>query len=362
MVLPISGPFRTYISLKGPPTSLGYKPTWLEITRYSSRQRKPYNLPLAFSLDSRRVTSFYDSDPSTYKSTSDVWYGMTQAQVDNTYNRAYAKFIDKINDTADMGTNLAEHEQAKKMITSRLIQLARFSNALRRFRFGDAANALGISRSKLSQLSLRKAAKSFGNNWLEFHFGWSPLIGDIWTGMNIVTSGLPPFNVKARHSSDEVVNEVLFNSQTHKYFRGTKYHEGWELRAQVEVDNPNLWLAGRLGLVNPASLAWELVPFSFVADWFVNVGDVIRSYTDTIGLRLLYPSRTEFRQVQHTETELMMPPQYASYRARGFSSEYISVGRSTSIPGPTLRVRPVKALSWVRGLTAASLLVQSLKG
>lgn len=47
-------------------------------------------------------------------------------------------------------------------------------------------------------------------------------------------------------------------------------------RAQFDVSHIGSSLS-RLGLTNPALLAWELVPFSFVADWFVNIGDCLQS-------------------------------------------------------------------------------------
>ena len=53
------------------------------------------------------------------------------------------------------------------------------------------------------------------------------------------------------------------------------------------ITNPNLLLANRLGLVNPLSVAWELVPFSFVVDWFSGVGNVLDGYTDLLGLSVV---------------------------------------------------------------------------
>jgi hypothetical protein len=46
------------------------------------------------------------------------------------------------------------------------------------------------------------------------------------------------------------------------------------------------------------SLPWELVPYSFVADWFVNVGDYIRALTPVPGLKLLDDSLTIERVVK----------------------------------------------------------------
>ena len=40
----------------------------------------------------------------------------------------------------------------------------------------------------------------------------------------------------------------------------------------------------QLGIDNPLEVVWELIPLSFVADWFIPVGEFLRSLTATNGL------------------------------------------------------------------------------
>lgn len=42
------------------------------------------------------------------------------------------------------------------------------------------------------------------------------------------------------------------------------------------------YLLNAFGINRPASILWEAIPYSFVVDWFVNVGDVIGSVEDAI--------------------------------------------------------------------------------
>jgi hypothetical protein len=44
----------------------------------------------------------------------------------------------------------------------------------------------------------------------------------------------------------------------------------------VIPQNSMTW-AARWYSLNPVSIAWELMPFSFVVDWFMNVGDYLRN-------------------------------------------------------------------------------------
>jgi hypothetical protein len=50
------------------------------------------------------------------------------------------------------------------------------------------------------------------------------------------------------------------------------------------LSNPSLAQLNGTGLLNPALLYWELMPYSFVVDWFIPVGDVLASLTAGLGL------------------------------------------------------------------------------
>ena len=47
--------------------------------------------------------------------------------------------------------------------------------------------------------------------------------------------------------------------------------------------SPLLTTASRLGFTNPLSVTWELLPLSFVADWFYPISDYINSLDATLG-------------------------------------------------------------------------------
>lgn len=84
--------------------------------------------------------------------------------------------------------------------------------------------------------------------------------------------------------STPTVNEVFFR----------RFHADGTVTfsAGVVVTNPNLWLGNKLGLINPLSVAWDLVPWSFVANMFVNIGQLLGSLTDLAGLSLRDDSLT----------------------------------------------------------------------
>jgi hypothetical protein len=54
----------------------------------------------------------------------------------------------------------------------------------------------------------------------------------------------------------------------------------------------------QLGMANPLSLAWELLPYSFVVDWFLPIGQFLSSLDYALGLEFRYGWMT----VQHRQS------------------------------------------------------------
>lgn len=361
MVAPVTGPFVNEQFLKGPPNRYGYVPIHHWMKRTSYRQSKPHDLPLPFRFESRRITTHWEPSNVNYKDYTYVYpANATDTPSATAFNKARERFGALLRtDAAELAVNLAERKQAMSMIAARLTQLWTFSKQVKQFRWDDAARTLGISKRHARFVQTRKGlkrdAKSFANNWLEFHFGWSPLIGDIGSAIETLQGGVPPCHVRASAQGQSVSQvDIVSQGTTNELARHFEWNASCRIGAEIQVNNPNLFLANQLGFVNPATVAWELVPFSFVVDWFVNVSDFLGSFTEFWGLSMsktyvsyLCTSRQGFRYTRFTEA---------------WTGESIVAIRSPGpIPGPSLRVRPPWRLSPTRGLTAASLLLQSLR-
>lgn len=59
------------------------------------------------------------------------------------------------------------------------------------------------------------------------------------------------------------------------------------VKLKCRINNDALAAFQQMGLVNPALVAWELVPYSFVFDWFIQVGDWLTAQTALAGVDLL---------------------------------------------------------------------------
>lgn len=356
----MAGPFNRLIRFTAPPTSWGYRAIMYE--KQTIWNTSPHGLrhrpPLSFSMDCRQVT--LDTNfPSNGVSEAP---GMQSQYIDLAYNNAYKKFVDKLGDQSQWGVNLAEQESALSMIVKRATQLRNFTKKLRRGDLRGAGRELGIAKPT----STRKTAKNFSNLWLEYHFGWEPLVKDIGAAVETLQSPYPLCIIRGKGShqfnfsetnrsyvlgygfADQEVQTTTLDIRTHVL-----------IQAWVRVDNPNLYLANQLGFVNPLSIAWELVPYSFVVDWFGNVGQVLASFTDFAGVSFVDPFWTSY-QVGNRAYQASFGPT-SSYSATKATGAYVR--RHIGVPpGPTLALKPFKGLSVSRGATAISLLLKTLKG
>jgi len=133
--------------------------------------------------------------------------------------------------------------------------------------------------------------KTLANRYLEYVYGWAPLMSDIYGLVELAKKqSQGPLIVHAKST----FNTTKFKGQGQWTYLSDTMHRvassNQERRVACSIwasVNPN-YSGGRalnqLGLLNPVSLAWELVPWSFVIDWFVPIGPVLNALTAPAGL------------------------------------------------------------------------------
>lgn len=371
MVLPITYPA---------PTTTGIDADVLgSFKKYKSgaRQKKPFDLNLPYRMTLEKTVSAAVWDKSYYPGIGNrmLGYGAWQMRAWTAdastaewivlESRLSSKLTSEIRTTAELGVSLAEGKQALTMITTRLMQLAKFGIALKRFRFAEAATILGVKqdprfKALKANKKLRRGSHSFSSNYLEFHFGWSPMIGDIGDAMAVLDEPLPYGQYQVR-SGVSVLPWTYASNGTY-YYQSCVHHPKFFGRAgcRVKLTNPNLFLASNMGLTNPASIAWELVPFSFVVDWFVNVGDYIKSFSDLYGVEFEDPWFTRGCKVDSFAnaknwTGAMWKPTLSSFHSTGYT-----IQRQLGMPQVRLHRKRSSLFADKprRALAAASLLIQ----
>ncbi|DAD51988.1 maturation protein [ssRNA phage Gephyllon.4_13] len=350
MVAPVTGPYNRTWVYYGPPTTLGYAPKWVLGQRMWYRQRKPYNLPLETQYILQKVDTFSCSSGVVYAIADVGFTSPDYGTVATARNKAYAKLVEDIGDASLWAVNVAEYKQGIELISKDGLILWKFCRALHHFDFFEAARILKMQKPK----GLKATAKAFGNNFLKFHFGWEPLVKDIGAAINTLQDPIPPKRVTGSGRCSAYGRKTNDINGSFITWRDTTVAK---TGCEVKVTNPNLHLAQQLGFVNPFAVAWELVPFSFVVDWFVNVGAFLGQMTDFAGLSIEGAYNTVFVLCKGTATGIPTQPSVA-YNVTYTS---LNVTRGLGILGPTLQVRPWKGVSPVRAATAISLLVQQLR-
>lgn len=191
----------------------------------------------------------------------------------------------------------AEGRETVRMFKETAEKLYKAYKAFRRGSYRTAANLLGIG----------KPVKGSANNWLQYQYGWSPLVADLVGLAELAAQQLALGGRKPRFRASGYNTETGPAYSSWPDFVGgfgiTSY--GGNLRGRIDIPPPSYigkaWLyleveysstalASQLGFggfSDILSVAWELIPFSFVADWIVNVGNNLEAMSALSGLKVL---------------------------------------------------------------------------
>lgn len=218
-------------------------------------------------------------------------------------DRAWSKLMDQVKgNESSLGATLGEGYEALNMIASRAYDLRMAYRALKRGDFKDFLKNLRVEPRRKHRSWKRTVGKEAASVWLEYSYGWAPLLGDMYNALTVVTdTSVSPYWMSLEgaastvHTGEKGVAgaDILARRNSRVTARLSV-----KLGGDFRVSNFNLYLANRLGLINPAAVAWELVPFSSVADWFSNFGNVLSAVTDLYGVQHRYPYSTFFAKGQ----------------------------------------------------------------
>lgn len=152
--------------------------------------------------------------------------------------------------------------------------------------FRDAAKLLTMDTGSLLRgaAGTAKSSKEISRRWLQYQYGVKPLAKDVLTLIelmkgprvdNLYLSG----RVK-RPFADRVVGIARPNSTVHTFpahcelIRNGCYYTAYRAKFSGSRIRNTLITSG---FANPFNLAWELIPFSFVVDWWIGIGDALAS-------------------------------------------------------------------------------------
>lgn len=198
----------------------------------------------------------------------------------NVLARCITEALNDLNDgSLQSGADLGEGLESIDMMANTAKQIAAALLAAKRGAWGEIPGHLGMNRKDI--LNGRFPA----NRWLEYQYGWKPLFGTLHdTYEKSVAPALDKGILVLGKKSNKYEQTQKKHSLSDNSFAELTRIDSAKVHIVARLTTPGLRNASQWGLINPASVAWELVPFSFVVDWFVPIGNVLSAITDTAGL------------------------------------------------------------------------------
>lgn len=189
-----------------------------------------------------------------------TWGGSTAAQETDSYNNAVSSLMESIRGSLDLSIDLAQYSKTARIGRDVL----KVISSLKR-----ARNPVAI-------------IKAIGDARLTWVYGIKPTLQSIFDAVEFEAIHYLNLNrfFKGRGKSVQTWKDKSFGDGWPDYTYSCNADRVESVRDEIGIvlripDNPTTGLA-RLTSLNPVSIAWELMPWSFVIDWFVNIGGYVR--------------------------------------------------------------------------------------
>lgn len=220
--------------------------------------------------------------------------------------------IQALNRLKDQKVNLAqafaERGQTASLVTSTVLRFATAYRKLRKRDVQGCAHALGFST--------RARWKGLSQTWLELQYGWKPLLSDVYGAVEELRKKDEDYPQRYRVKITGSATTKWVDPVTARLTDGNRriVHSVRKQVARTDVYlyyslvNPTLATASAIGFTNPAQLAWELVPYSFVVDWFVPIGSWLSTFDADLGYAYLGGCSTDHMEYNDNEYFIELTP------------------------------------------------------
>jgi len=185
----------------------------------------------------------------------------------------------------NLGVALGEGKMTVRLVQSTLSRLGKAYIQVRKGNLSGAAFTLGIKnysrkavrgikppRNRGNVPKLKPRSEQIAKKWLELQYGWVPLMNDVFEAAKAYekhANGPRKTKFQARRTR-LTKNSLIVSDQKHT---GTAR----ESRSVSYIMVESMSVPRELGLLDPVSVAWELMPLSFVVDWFIPIGSYLEN-------------------------------------------------------------------------------------
>jgi hypothetical protein len=201
------------------------------------------------------------------------------------YNECVEKLNEKIRGSLDLSVDAFQFRQTSKMFTA--LTPRRLTRMLidtvdggHLFEYRDDKRGRPRLRRVPKQRDWRNAFKTPSNLYLQWKYGWNPLMTSVYdaVGLNLE---LADDYIKSYSASivKPTPGSFSYKSSPVETTAGAQVNGVQVCKIGVRIDgklfDPSS--VDKYTSLNPLSIGYELIPFSFVLDWFVDIGSFLRS-------------------------------------------------------------------------------------
>lgn len=283
----------------------------------------------------------------------------------NTSNAVFQTALDKAysdlrEGKLSLGLELSQARQTASFIGALIKDTATVLRAIKTGRFTREAKRL------ITRYDVQKKKRSFdpsgtfANRWLEYQFAAKPLMGLVsdsidryttdtrWDRLGVYAKGLH----KSKDSNKR--GTVSYTTQDTTWEHVARYH------LYCNVTSPTLFTLNSVGMGyrDVAAIIWDIIPYSFVLDWFLPVSRWLNAYAVQQGLTVDRDHSYWTQRVKGVYHSTYTRPNRSHFCDGTFL--YMQRRRIGAWTMPSLRYKPDWLNAWTV-TTAGALLNQSLR-
>ncbi len=323
--------------------------TGLIVQEYNSTMSGDFGGLLAFSMDSAGAT-----------------------EADNT---ASARFYSKCRSALSAlmaGEALGEYKETIKGVRDRGTQLFKTFPAYIDHLIRDLEGRRGKLRRKPRRQRRIEVDKRIADLYLEYKFGWKPLASDIENSIKGIVDSTPLIDTRgvvatARSDAYEPIIQKISDSSAYFEVNGVHRYEGYSsvrYKGAVSIAHERgQRIREQMGLTldNFIPTVYNLIPYSFIVDYFSNLGEIVNalSFSNTRVNWAIRTERTVCKQsATSTEMRVIKPADTMDWRSviveQSLSPSTWSITRTNfvrlaniAVPIPTLSLKwPTSGSVW----------------
>lgn len=240
----------------------------------------------------------------------------------------HAALLELKDTRVNLGVAMAEAQKTADFVGDVATRLAQSFQYFRRKRFKESFDLLKKRVGKKEYRNIARTSRVVPTTVLEWNYAAAPLLSDVYGLVKELEARgkVSDWVVTAKGKAWEKVKTSELRNATDsapikRSERLYESHIGYYCRVDAHPSSDFLQVVARNGISNIGLVLWETVPYSFVFDWLVPVGEWLDTMDAHYGLDFLSGSLTELKRAQERWVAYQPPLpnnyQWVSYSLAG---------------------------------------------